>query len=151
LQRRKTRTRRLELGAALSAALCLSACGGAKQSAPPPPPTFGRSLASSLAEESEAVAAALAAGNSCRALALARLLQQRTIAAINDGKVAAGLQEQLSGAVNELVIRVRCVPPVGTTAPPPTTPDHGEQKGHEKRREKKHGKGHGKKRHEKDD
>jgi len=93
------------------------------------------------------VAAALAAGNSCRALALARRLQQRTIAAINDGKVAAGLQEQLSGAVNELVTRVRCVPPVVTTAPPPTTPDHGKQKGHEK----DHGKGHGKKRHEKDD
>jgi hypothetical protein len=147
LQRRKTRTRRLELGAALAAALCLSACGGAKQSAPPPPPTFGRSLASSLAAESDALAAALAAGNSCRALALGRRLQQRTIAAINDGKVAAGLQEQLSAAVNELVARVRCVPPVVRTAPPPTTRDHGRHKGDEKG----HGKGHDKKRHEKDD
>jgi hypothetical protein len=92
------------------------------------------------------VAAALAAGDSCRALALARRLQQRTIAAINHGKVAAGLQEQLSGAVNELVTRVRCVPPVVTTAPPPTT-GHGKKEGHEKHHEK----GHGKKRHGKDD
>ena len=92
------------------------------------------------------MAAALAAGDSCRALRLARRLQQRTIAAINDGKVAAGLQEQLSGAVNELVTRVRCVPPVVTTTPPPSA-DHGEQKGDEKH----HGKGHGKKRHGKDD
>jgi len=97
------------------------------------------------------VAAALAAGDSCGALALARRLQQRTIAAINDGKVAAGLQEQLSGAVNELVTRVHCVPPVVTTAPLPPTPEHGKQKGHEKRDGKNHGKVHGKKRHEKDD
>lgn len=96
------------------------------------------------------MAAALAAGDSCRALALARRLQQRTIAAINDGNVAAGLQEQLSGAVNELVTRVRCVPPVVTTSPPPSA-DHGKQKGHEKHQEKHHGEGHGKKRHGKDD
>ena len=97
------------------------------------------------------MARALGTGNSCRALALARRLQQRTIAAINDGKVAAGLQEQLSAAVSELVTRVRCVPPVVTTTPAPPTPDHGKQKGHEKHHEKDHGKGHGKKRHEKDD
>jgi len=93
------------------------------------------------------VAAALAAGDSCRALALARRLQQRTIAAINHGKVAAGLQEQLSGAVNELVTRVRWVPPVVTTTPTPPSAHHGKQKGHEKH----HGEGRGKKRHGKDD
>ena len=97
------------------------------------------------------MARALGTGNSCRALALARRLQQRTIAAINDGKVAAGLQEQLSAAVNELVTRVRCVPPVVTTTPARPTHDHGKQKGHEKRHEKDHGKGYGKKRHKKDD
>jgi hypothetical protein len=133
LRRRKTRTRRLELGAALAAALCLSACGGAKQSAPPPPPpTLSRSLGSSLAAQSTAVADALAAGDSCRALALAHTLQQRTIAAINQGRVAAGLQEQLSGAVNSLVSRVTCVPP----APPePAKKEHGHgrHKGHDKK------------------
>jgi hypothetical protein len=137
LRRRKTRTRRLELGAALAAALCLSACGGAKRAAPPPPPTFTRSLASSLAAETDAVAAALAAGDSCRALSLARRLQQNTIAAINRGRVAAGLQEQLSGAVNELVGRLHCVPSA------PQAPAPKEQHGHGKHGEKhkKHGEG----------
>jgi hypothetical protein len=144
LQRRKTRTRRLELGAALAAALCLSACGGAKQSAPPPPPTFGRALASSLAAESDGIAAALGAGHSCRALALARRLQERTIAAINNGHVPAGLQEQLSGAVNELLVHVHCVPPALRTttaaaaAPPPGRGKHrGHEHGHRKEHRKK--------------
>jgi hypothetical protein len=133
LPRRKTRTRRLELGAALTAALCLSACGGAKQAAPPPPPAFSQSLASSLATQSDAVADALAAGDTCRAFALARRLQQSTIAAINRGSVAAGLQEQLSGAVNELVTRVHCVPP----APPPEE-QHGKHREDGKKHDKKH-------------
>jgi hypothetical protein len=135
LRRRKTRTRPVELGAALAAALCLSACGGAKQSAPPPP-TFARPLASSLAAQSDSVASALAAGDSCRALTLAQRLQQSTIAAINQGRVSAELQEQLSSAVNALVARVRCVPP----AAPPREDEHGHgrHKGHGK---KKHGEG----------
>jgi hypothetical protein len=133
LQRRKTRTRSLELGAAAAAAVCLSACGGAKQSAPPPPPTFSRSLASSLAAQSDAVASALAAGDSCRALTLARRLQRQTIGAINNRHVAPALQEQLSGAVNELVVRVHCVPP---PPPAPARKEHGRGK------HKEHGKKH---------
>jgi hypothetical protein len=128
-----TRTTRLELGAALAAVLCLSACGGAKQAAPPPPPTFSRPLASSLATQSDAVADALAAGDACRALALAQRLEQSTISAINRGSVAAGLQEQLSGAVNELVAGVHCVPPA-----PPAQKEHGNQGEHGKKHDKKH-------------
>jgi hypothetical protein len=131
LQRRKTRTRHLELGAAFAAALCLSACGGAKRSAPPP--TFSHSLGTALAAQSDAVAAALASGDSCRASTLARQLQQRTIAAINEGRVAAGLQEQLSSAVNALVARVQCVPP---PAPAPAEQEHGH--GKNKEQHKKH-------------
>jgi hypothetical protein len=114
---------------ALAAALCLTACGGAKQSTPP---TFSRTLASPLAAQSDAVADALAGGDSCRALTLARDLQQRTIAAINEGRVSADLQEQLSSAVNALVVRVKCVP-----APEEQRHDHGKHKG----RDKKHGEG----------
>jgi len=136
LRRRKTRTRRPELGAALAAALCLSACGGAKQATPPPPPTFSRALASSLAAQSDAVAASLAAGDSCRALALAQQLQHRTIAAINGGRIALGLQEQLSAAVNELVARVHCVPPA-----PAEPQEHGHEKHEPKHGHKKHGEG----------
>lgn len=133
MRRRKTRTRRAELGAALAAALCLSACGGARQA--PPPPTFPRTLASSLAAQSDAVADALAAGDSCRASTLARALQQHTIAAINRGGVSADLQEQLSSAVNALVVRVKCVPP--PAAPEEQRHDHGKHKG----RDKKQGEG----------
>jgi hypothetical protein len=142
LRRRKTRTRRLELAAALAAALSLSACGGAGKTAPPPLPTFTRSLASSLAGQSDAVASALVAGDSCRALTLARQLQQRTIAAINRGQVAAGLQEQLSAAVNELVASVHCVPPAPAPGPRPPAEEHGHGKHGEKHGEhKKHGEG----------
>lgn len=117
----------------MAAALFLSACGGAKQQ-PPPPPTFSRSLASSLAAQSDAVADALAAGDSCRALSLANALQQRTIAAINEGRVSADLQEQLSSAVNALVARVKCVPPA-TPAPQEQKHDHGKHKGHGKKKD----------------
>jgi hypothetical protein len=128
LQRRKTRTRRVELGAAVAAAFCLSACGGAKRSAPPPP-AFSHSLGTGLAAQSDAVAVALASGDSCRASTLAQQLQQRTIAAINQGRVAAGLQEQLSSAVNALVTRVQCVPP---QAPAEQEHGHGKHKKHGK-------------------
>ena len=112
------------------AALCLSGCGGTKQSAPAPP-ALSHSLGASLAARSDAVASALAAGDSCRARTLARQLQQRTIAAINEGHVAAGLQEQLLSAVNALVGGVRCAPP----PPPQVEPrhDHGKHKGRDKK------------------
>jgi hypothetical protein len=113
----------VRVAAAVAAALCLSACGGAKRSAPPPPPAFSHSLGTALAAQSDAVAAALESGDSCRASTLARQLQQRTIAAINEGRVAAGLQEQLSSAVNALVTSVQCVPP-----PAPAEKEHGHGK-----------------------
>lgn len=129
MHRRKTRTRPLELGAAALAALVLSACGGAKHTAPPQPPAFPRALAANLASTSEAVAASLAAGDSCRALSLAHGLQAQTIAAINARRVPAGLQEQLSGAVNGLVARVTCVPPEQSRSQ-----DNSHRSGHRKKK-----------------
>jgi hypothetical protein len=129
LRRRKTRTKPLEVGAAVAVALCLSGCGGAKRAAPHPP-TLPRSLATALAARSDSVADALAAGDSCRALALARQLQHETIAAINTGRVSGPFLEDLTGAVNDLTARVTCVPPPPTPA----------KKGHGKR--EKHGKKH---------
>jgi hypothetical protein len=131
LQRRKTRTRRRDLGAAALAALCLSGCGGAKHTATPRPPKLPRALASQLASTSDAVADSLAAGDSCRALTLAHRLQSQTIAAINSGRVPDALLEQLSGSVNALVARVRCVAPA---VPAPAPKEHG--KGHEKKKHK---------------
>lgn len=134
MQRRKIRTRRLEVGAAALAALCLSACGGAADRAAPPPPTFPRVLGATLAARSDAVAAALAEGDGCRARATAQQLQRETIAAINAGRIAAPLQEELSSAVNDLAARVTCVPP-------PAAPSGDQRPIHKgKRHEKQHGK-----------
>jgi hypothetical protein len=133
LRRRKTRTKPLELGAAVAAALCLSGCGGAKRAAPHPP-TLPRSLATAFAARSDAVADALVAGDSCRAVALARQLQRETIAAINRGRVPTSFQENLTGAVNDLAARVTCVPPPPTSTP--TTKEHGH--GNHEKHGKKH-------------
>jgi hypothetical protein len=131
LRRRKTRTKPLEVGAAVAVALCLSGCGSTKRAASHPP-TFPRSLGTALGARSDAVATALAAGDSCRALTLARLLQRETIAAINRGRVPGPFQESLAGTVNDLTARITCVPP----SPPPAKKERGHHKG--ERHEKKH-------------
>ena len=119
--------------AACAAALCLSGCGGGGERRAAPPPTLPRAVARSLAARTDAVAAALAARDSCRAASLARQLQQQTIASINRGAVAPALQEPLSGAVNDLVARVACVPP--PAAAQPKERGHGKHKGHDKQDE----------------
>ena len=138
MRRRKTRTRPREVGAAALAALCLSGCGAGAKRAAPHPPKLPHAVATSLAARSDAVAAALAAGDACRALTLARRLQADTVADINARRVPPRLQEQLSGSVNDLVARVTCV------SPTPVIKEHGER-----RKQKHHGK-HGKK-HDKGD
>jgi hypothetical protein len=131
LRRRKTRTKPLELGAALAAALCLSACGSDGGKGAAPPPTLPRAVASSLAARSDAVADALAAGNSCEAATMATQLQQETIAAINSGRVAGALLEPLSTGVNDLAARVKCVPP-----PQQDEKGRRKHKGHDKKKHK---------------
>jgi hypothetical protein len=64
-----------------------------------------------LASRSDEVAQALAGGHDCRALSLARQLQEETIAAINAGRVSAVFQEHLGSTVGDLVSRIQCVPP----------------------------------------
>jgi hypothetical protein len=119
--------RRHHAGLVFLLVLGLAACGGTPHSASPPAPRLPRAVASSLAQGSDAIATALAAGDSCRAATLAHQLQQQTIAAINAGRVPAALQEQLSGSVNDLAGRIVCVPP-----PPPEKHEHGKHKGHDK-------------------
>jgi hypothetical protein len=112
LQRRKIRTRRLERGAALAAALCLAGCGsGTPERRAAPEPLLPPSVAASLADRSDKVAAALAAGETCRALTEARTLQQATIEAINAGRVPTPFQEHLTSTVGDLVARIQCIPP----------------------------------------
>jgi hypothetical protein len=130
LQRRKIRTRRPELGAALVAALCLAGCGGSSQHRAAPQPRLPRPVAAALASRSDEVARALTAGDSCRALSLAQQLRRETIAAINTGRVPGAFQEQLGSTVGDLVSRIQCVPVEKKH-------DHGKHKG----KDKKHGEG----------
>jgi hypothetical protein len=132
LQRRKTRTKRPELGAALAAALCLAGCGSGSEHRVAPQPKLPEPIASALASRSDEIAHALAGGDQCRALSLAQQLQQETISAINAGRVPGAFQEQLGSTVGDLLSRIQCVPAVK----PPESGKH---------------KGKGKKRHEKDD
>jgi hypothetical protein len=118
------------LGAAVAGALCLTGCGSGGGGNATPPPTLPRTLATALAARSEAVADALAAGDSCRASTLAAELQRETIAAINSGRVVGALQEPLSASVNDLVGRVKCVPP---PQPPAKEHGHGKHKDHGKK------------------
>ena len=113
MQRRKTRTRRPELGAALVAAFCLAGCGSGSEHRVAPDPTLP---------------AAVASGDDCRALSLAQQLQQETIAAINAGRVPGGFQEQLGSTVGDLVSRIQCVP----AAKPH---DNGKHKGKQKKKQ----------------
>lgn len=117
-------------GAAVLLVLGLAGCGGTPRSAEPPPPRLPRAVATPLAQRSDAIAVALAAGDSCRAAALAHQLQQETIDAINAGRVPAALQEPLSGSVNDLAGRIACIPP-----PPDEKQDHGKHEGHDKHNE----------------
>ena len=92
-------------------------------------------LAAALAARSDAVAAALAEGDGCRARSTAQQLQRETITTINSGRIAASLQEELSSAVNDLAARVTCVPP-------PAAPSGDQRPKHKDKRheKKKHGK-----------
>ena len=132
MPRRKTRTRRPELGAALAVALCLAGCGSGSEHRVAPQPKLPAPVASALASRSDEVAQALAGSDHCRALSLARQLQRETIAAINSGRVPGAFQEQLGSTVGDLVSRIQCVP----TAKPRDSGKH---------------KGKGKKKHEGDD
>ena len=132
MQRRKTRTKRPELGAALAAALCLAGCGSGSEHRVAPQPKLPEPVASALASRSDEIAHALAGGDQCPALSLAQQLQQETISAINAGRVPGAFQEQLGSTVGDLLSRIQCVP----AAKPPESGKH---------------KGKGKKKHEKDD
>lgn len=110
MQRRKTRTKRPELIAALAVAVGLSGCGGSSKPRAVHQPKLPRPVAASLAARTDEVAQALDGGDSCHALDVARQLQREMIAAINSRQVPARFQEPLTSGVNDLVARIVCVP-----------------------------------------
>ncbi|HEU5280015.1 MAG TPA: hypothetical protein VFU26_14080 [Gaiellaceae bacterium] len=131
MQRRKTRTKRPELVAALAAALALAGCGSGSERRAAPQPRLAAPLAAALAARSDEVVQALEAGDSCTAAAHAQALQEAAISAINAGRIPGPLQEPLGSSVSDLVSRIHCV----KKADEPR--DRGKHKGRGK-----HGKGH---------
>ena len=123
--------------------LLLAGCGSGDERAAPPRPHLSAALAADLATRSDNVARLLDRHDGCSALAAAKALQRRAIAAINAGRVPARLQETLGTAANDLVFRIHCAP---RPAPAPASEDnngkpHGDGKGHGKGKGKGHGKG----------
>lgn len=108
-----------------AATAALAGCGGGETTTEEP--TLPRPLAERLAAQSEAVADALAAGDTQSAAARAAALRDEAIAAINDGRVPPELQEELGAAVNLLAEDVASA----ATPPPTTTTDEGDGDGEE--------------------
>jgi hypothetical protein len=136
----RKRPRTSAFGAALAAIVLLSSCGGGDQRRATPPPTLPRPVALGLARASDGVAAALAAGDNCRALTLARSLRQRTSAAGTAAGIPPSLRRPLQAAVNDLARRIECTPPAAVEKSPAEDDekhDRGKHKG-----EKKHAKEH---------
>jgi hypothetical protein len=124
---------------ALLAVATLTACGSqSPHAARRPQPRLPHAVALELAQLSEDVAARVAAGDGCGALAAAHALQRRSITTLP--RIPSAYQETLESTINDLVSRISCVPaPVTVTIP--QTPQKPPGKPHG--REKHHGKGHG--------
>jgi hypothetical protein len=103
--------------------LALAGCGGDSGG----PPIDG-AVAAKLAKAADGIAASI--GRPCGARDRALVLQTRTIAAINAGRIPAAYLEPLQARVNEIVgeLQVRCLPapsPASTQpayVPPTPTP-----------------------------
>ncbi len=128
-------------GAALAAVVLLSSCGGGAEQRATPPPTLPRPVALGIARASDGVAAALAAGDNCRALTLARSLQQQTSAAGTVARIPPSLRRPLQAAVNDLARRIECTPPPAAVETSPAEGDEKHDRGKHKGK-KKHGKEH---------
>jgi hypothetical protein len=102
--------------AGLSAVLALAACGGGD--ATPEEPGIPPTVAERLAEESEAIADKLDAGDTCGAAQQADVLEDAVQQAITEGDVPAALQDELLQTARQLQNEVNCPQP-----PPPPAQD----------------------------
>jgi hypothetical protein len=125
---------------ACSVALLVSGCGGEEEAAPPPRETITRAAAEALAKRSDAIAAALAAGDVCTAAGAADELKRAAQDAIDRGSVPPAYRQHLLRAADDLVNTVNCPPPT----PPPAEEDEeddDEDRGRGKGKPKKDKKG----------
>jgi hypothetical protein len=107
------------------AALVAGGCGGGGPSRGQVPAKLPPGLAGTWATEAEAIATADAAGQSCRARALAVSLHNEVTQA--RGRVPSRLRSPLLGGVKSLADRIVCTPappaPVTRPAPPHKPPE----------------------------
>ena len=129
------------LSAAALFVLLAPGCGGgtgprrvASQGVPRP-------LAQTWEGQASAIAAAASAGESCRALKLAKALHADVVASKN--KVPARLRPPLLTGVTALADRIRCTPPAPTGPKEPAKPPHKEHDHHKEHGQHGHGKGKG--------
>lgn len=92
-------------------AIVLAGCGAGDKRPVPVQPMLPSDVAQRLSAQSDEVAAAFEAGDTCGARDKAVRLQRDTIEAINKRRVPPAFREQLLAAVNDLVGRIECVPP----------------------------------------
>ena len=98
------------------AVLAAAGCGGARHAAAPEPPKLPRALAQSWAQQADAVAASIDAGDGCTAQLRAVALQTQVVRAVDGHQVPRRFVEPLVAAANDLVARIACTPaPVVTT------------------------------------
>jgi hypothetical protein len=101
-------------------ALAAAGCGGsAKPAAAPAPPKLPRTLAQSWAQQADAIAASLAAGDGCGAEVRAVALRTQVVQAVNERRIAPRYLEPLVSTVNDLPDRISC-----TVAPAPAATKH---------------------------
>jgi hypothetical protein len=134
--------------AACLASLALAGCGAAASSSTQTAPRLRHALAQRWEDQANAIAAAAAAGNACRAQQLASSLRDDVIAHAH--RIPRKLSGPLLAGVNALADRITCIPPTDTvttvaTVPPgphphpkpkpkpkPKPPDHGPGAGGDK-------------------
>jgi hypothetical protein len=127
---------RLAWPAVSSAALVLAGCGGRAASPPPAPPKIPRTVASSLSQQADALAAQLDGGRPCSARTQVVAFRQATLAALP--RVPLRYRARLAQAVDALAARVPACPPPAPSQPHPKPKpekskgdeDHPEHHGH---------------------
>jgi hypothetical protein len=121
------------LALVLLVVLTAAGCGGGGHPVvAPKPPKLPRALAQSWAQQADAVAAAVDAGDGCTALQRAVTLRTQVVGAVNAHRVPRRYLEPLVSTANDLAARITCTPPAPAPAPTPPPEKHGKPPKHDK-------------------
>jgi hypothetical protein len=132
------------LGALGLVTLAAAGCGGAAATTTVSAPKLPRPLARSWAQRADAVAAAAASGDGCRARDLATAL--RDDVAASRSRLPRPYRQTLLGSVDRLAAEISCTLPAQTVTVRTTTPA-GPKPGPKPKPKPKPGPGHGKGHH----